>query len=82
MRSLMRSRTVLLHTCCEGGSFSIGSSYGVLECSTFSRIGIFFSRLLNHRRTCCSIQLLYSPTPPSKVHLIFTKDILNIMNVS
>ena len=67
---------------CEGGSFAIGSSCGLLECSTFSRIGIFFSRLLNHRRICCSIQLLYSPKPPSKVHLIFTKDILNIMNVS
>ena len=65
---------------CEGGLF-VTPNYGVLECSTFSRFGIF-SSLLNRMRTCCCIQLLYSPIPPSNVHLIFTKDISNIMEVS
>ena len=67
---------------CKGGSFAIGSSYGELKCLNFSQFVIFFSKLLNYRRTCCSIQLLYSPVPHSNVHLIFTKDISRIMQVS
>ena len=67
----------------EGGSFSVGSQYGILECTTFSGFSIWLKRLMNwspHLR--CSVMMLYSDEPDQlQVHTVIIKDIDSLTQV-
>ncbi len=70
----------------EGGSFSVGSQYGIMKCATFSGFSIIWlKRLLNlsYRLNCC-MMMLYSSCDELdelRAYVVIIKDIGDLTQV-